>query len=924
LKDLCFNAPGGQPFKWCAQLFGERILNLSLPPIDKEYIIGLLSGPTPSMILKDVQQLITLNSVDLAQLNDRPGFGANANVKIGYPAGLPEIRIDIGYFGLEGTVQSTDMVALELPTGLKFMPNDQATSINGAAVFSNSPDMPDKLANLVSAILSNDEGKLPSYVGTKGLKLGNIITFSKLVIDLNTSTVKKVASKFLPTNPSSLIDSVLGRLPENILTVAGADLVVQSASEVSTTLSTTIKNPFPVSLSIGSVDVNTLLDEDLLARISISPIKINSNGESKVDLVVKLQQLSNGDNGMDQTVEQLVKAVLQKGFKSQVKIGINDMSLTPTNPAARITQLSKISASVAAQPIIELLHNPQIGSKNLLDISKLLPPKDADILKLIAPKLTSVSAQTQPGAILNVGADVGYTNPLPLSASIPFFSVSTLLDKKTWLSARVSDLKLAQSGGNMQPRAGLVFERDSSLADSVLELYNQLLQDKFDIPIGIKGIVFGNAESQNRLLSRIELSNVNPFIAEYVLKIKAQIQQMVEKILADISNGQTQAPSNSTTPLLRLDGLNVEFTPEKTIRNEIKGALSLPFGTEINMGYLKFGGSLRETRLLDLAVQDIYLKGSGQREFGVTGDLLLEDSSATANLIAKLVEDILKNPDDVLGSIKNLDGSVGGGFLLFGSDSNPDNLIDHFSKIQLSVEFKKVVGILLGFIPKDLGGSIPELIKKLELSVKNLKAETLPGRAVRASMKAGFKSPFPINLKGLGYFSVLSGIVGELGKAPVVAIAADGLSITSGVNNMDLVSTVAFPKSSNGPDIVAKFVDNVYHNLGNQPENFFATGIKFGHSKDSAFNLFSLAKLGLKSSSIVNQENWNSVKKLLGTFDLNSLLNKAIVRKAHISAVPSGGIVLDAIAGLQNFTVDAEGSFGYVSVIPLLNRKRFG
>ena len=41
-------------------------------------------------------------------MNDQPGFGVDGNINVNYPAGLPALKIDFGYFNVDTTIENAD------------------------------------------------------------------------------------------------------------------------------------------------------------------------------------------------------------------------------------------------------------------------------------------------------------------------------------------------------------------------------------------------------------------------------------------------------------------------------------------------------------------------------------------------------------------------------------------------------------------------------------------------------------------------------------------------------------------------------------------------------------------------------------------------------------------------------------------------
>jgi hypothetical protein len=458
IKDFGFRTPGKPLFKWCSDVFGERVIDFGIPPIDKEALIAFaFSKPATdfiSSIKSDLVALIKFGQVDIAQLNDRSGFGARGHIDVQYPPNFPELRIDIGYLHIDSTVEDVKLVGLELPVGLKFFPQDKGTEINGAAILARNDQFADKVQKLANALLF--ESELPSYAGVEGFAFGasqsdHYITFEKIVIEISTNTIINVVEKIAP-NSSDLVSLALSYIPNGLVKFNGADFSIDSSTAISLQVQSTVNNPFPITFSIGTLTLDTYLgvDGQTLASITVSAITIGL-GSSPLNLDVGLG-LSTGANGMAQNIASVVNAVLNHDTSLSLPVGVTNMKLTPVNRAnddAIIDQLASLRIGFSVGKIIGFASNLlSSGGSGPIDISAIIPGGSlSDILTSVNPQIKFVQALARADAILNTSVDVDYSNPFPLSAKLPYLGVSTSLDGISMLDLDITGIYLSRQSG---------------------------------------------------------------------------------------------------------------------------------------------------------------------------------------------------------------------------------------------------------------------------------------------------------------------------------------------------------------------------------------------------------------------------------------------------------------------------------------------
>ncbi|KAJ3331294.1 hypothetical protein HDU91_003375, partial [Kappamyces sp. JEL0680] len=257
IKDVSLVSASNQTFAWCKALFGDRVIEIGISAPAG----GSTSTPSLSQMIDGV--------VDVAQLDTLPGFGASGKINVVYPQGMPQIKVELGYFHSDFLIENVTLMAFELPSGIKFYPQDQGTDINGQLVLSRGPLVSSKLQSMANALFDNTVP--PAVLDVSGIKLGTsatqtIVTFSKILYEIPAS---------------SLSGSSATSLPAGMAKVSGADVAVHSPSDVGISVSLTLNNPYPVSLKTGAIKLQTLLDNQNVIGLAVSPLDISAGSSSQ-------------------------------------------------------------------------------------------------------------------------------------------------------------------------------------------------------------------------------------------------------------------------------------------------------------------------------------------------------------------------------------------------------------------------------------------------------------------------------------------------------------------------------------------------------------------------------------------------------------------------------------------------------------------
>ncbi|KAJ3254758.1 hypothetical protein HK103_006833 [Boothiomyces macroporosus] len=900
IKDLVFMAPGQAPFKWTQQLFGQRVLKIALPVLDKA-LINSLNSPALSNALGKVAQL-AVGSVNVNQLTTQPGFAATGNVKVTLSPTLPTVHVDIGYFHIDTAIESVPLASLELPQGLQFFPSSAGTNINAQLVLGRDPGISAKAQSLVDALLKN--GSPPSYFGTTGLKFGASAqnyfkTFSKVVVDINTQT---------------LLDVLAGQqlniaIPAGLVKVNSADVQLKSSTSLSLAAGTTLNLPFPftVSASLGSVALTTTLEQQFLMGLNLGALNVGS-GSKPADLQASVT-LATGANGFAAKVGSAVNAILNLDASSPLALGATGLQLG--SGAGLIDQFKNVTVSTTTGTVVALLKKLVAANGNAgspLDLSAVLPADLGNVLATqVNPSVNSLKLHVLPQSNIDAGADLTYNNPIPVSASLPYVSLSALLDGNKAVDLALSNVVLKRNNGAMNPDVGITLA--NGLAAKVDSLLTAFMNGELSSKVGVQSLYFGaSASDKNDLLSQVSLPNLNALLAPVVKVAGPAVASLVKKTGATVSK-RDAAPFVIKGPMgisLALSGAGLELLDGQKVNANINAQVNLPApfsktSFDISIPYMGGSAFLEQLPVSDFSLG---LNVQGQNPTVALNTLLaLKDSDALADQVNTLVNAVLS------GSPVPGNAIVKG--LTIGASAQDTN--DALSALTAALPLQNL-------IPSGLSGAldINALLAQLSPSISNIGVATKPGKVIENTAAIKFNLPFPVTLKGLNYFTASAALDGN---ALVDISSTSPISIASGTNELNAALDVHFPSSSGIQGAVSKFVNDLLTNINNNfttpfTQKVSATNVAVGFSASQPLKALSKIVLNIDPNVLLNQKNFNAVLSLVNSqiqAGGSGLLSKAFLKR-FMTHADQGPIINGEIIGGLHQLLPITANIGYAKL----------
>lgn len=378
------------------------------------------------------ESLKVLGNVHVAQLSDVSGFDAKGSISVPYPESYPEIHIDVGYISIASQIDEVDFLGVEMPQGIHFYPKQGTTLINARAVLARNSKISEKVKSVADSFFNSDSaGQVNSNVSLGGFLFGpggsrpNIVTFSKIIYQMNLDDLTRTSAN-TTTAPSE---------SRPLMKVDAVDLQVKSASDVSIALNTVLNNPYPVSLSIGSIHMNALLDDLSVMGMVLSPLDIKS-GSSPLQFNVNLIPQVDDGNLADK-VGKFINSI-STGSQSDIMAGITGLKLVKEG-VSTIDQFENVMVQMPSSKLVQSHDSP-----SMVDYSALTSFNSS----LINPQFQNIEFKALPGLNLFLGADISYSNPAPIALNIPFLQASAILNQMQLVDAHTSHVLVKRDNGN--------------------------------------------------------------------------------------------------------------------------------------------------------------------------------------------------------------------------------------------------------------------------------------------------------------------------------------------------------------------------------------------------------------------------------------------------------------------------------------------
>ncbi|TPX72647.1 hypothetical protein SpCBS45565_g00406 [Spizellomyces sp. 'palustris'] len=819
-------------------------------PLDPSLLLSASSSPATSTSATATKPIISSFALRSASLSiTETGFDVGLSAQLDQT--LP-IRLSIPFANLKLGVDDKDLAGVRVD-GVVIGQGSQDLNIGVKGTLTNDTETGTKLTSILNELYAtSSQGSTPSRLVLQGIQFGasetdSINLFNKLNLPIPIDLLKSATTPSgmnLPSifpSPNINIQSLNPSLKSASITTQPDGLGVAAAASL------TIPAPISVSMPFIGIDVST--ENARIATLAVQGLRFNP-GQN--ELTLDVQTRFNKEDAAVASVGSLASQVLSgsdaKVVVSGVRFGTSEQTANGVFSALRVNL-----------PVPSV--NTQ-GNGSSLALQTLFPNVTLDAATL-APELTALSLNSLQNGV-SIAPSVQVNNPLPVSISVPFASVSLLLDDTQFVTASLKGLNLTNGQNSMQLVVDTAFGTDANVQDRVSQLVSGIM-NKGQLPgVKVTGVSFGVSEEQavptlKGIVAGVPLGDLlsgGPF---------TQSASDITKLFPAIQNISIA----SFSPALR--SADISSTPDGMTFGIAVGVNNI-LPVSVNLGHISTDVSLAQSKLTTIAVSNVALS-QGQTDVSPSIDLKLGRDPALVSEIGKLFNAIKTGGQ----------ASVNLGGFTFGS--NPSTPVTAFSKV--TIPFEIPLGSITQAGSTGLPIAIPTNGDFAVQSVDGLQFTTTQ-EGVALGAQAGIVNPFPVSVK-FGFLSV--GMSTEAGEK-IAQFTLSDTKLTKGSGPFNLALDAALGQGQGVAQSVATLFKNF---LAKQASSVRVSNILFGDSKEKAFDF-----LGQLDAVLPLPAGQTAATNITPKFDLSGLSPKILG--------------LDVSTTADGFAATAQASLGQVRV----------
>ncbi|KAG0211873.1 hypothetical protein BGX33_004007 [Mortierella sp. NVP41] len=883
-------------------LFGGLALNLPLMNVSTVAIQQMVLGFIQPHLPIDISNLgagagpSIMTYIQGLAISTAPGHTLLVQPQINLP--LPfELDLSIPYLALDVNLDGNVLGNLFIADLVGSGSGNVAISVGIGMIFRvPDPAIPPTVAKIVNGLTTGSSVDVTAGVSNLAIgvspadainTLNNLhlaVPISSVItghIDVNSLLEHVIEMTSVSIAPNAVSVKV-GSLVE--MTIHEAAIAVLPNNLVTAAINLDMFLGLPVIANIGYFGLQLSLDGSNLAGIGLNSGLNYAGGRVQMQAGVAI----NVGTGLAIAgkVADLVNAVIAHQTVSS-SIGVAGIVIGHT-PEDIIDALSQVSVSL---PLGGLIGGGATLPPGLLD----------GLLAKLGLSLTDLSLATIPNAGLQIGAKAGFSNPIPISLSVPFIGVSGGLDKVDIVDVGLNDLAMTPGANALQAKVNLNFNNAANAQAKIATFVGEIVGGQLgNTPeaITIHNLRIGASPSDYfDILSLIDISIPSkdilnkPNLDAITAKLGINLGQLTGNLMNNMKIGAISADLNKA-PVIDL-GTSISIS-------------NFSLNAAVNIGYFGIDLALDDHALAHVDVPSITIStANNQLTLGIKASITVQDTPAVQTDIANIFNYFMTNtataPVNSLVISKPLLGV-----------STSDN-IKTFSLIQFPI-------------------ALPELLAKARIAVAQLLAGSgglnMNNIAI-SGLVLDLNNPSIINVQGgvqvknftlpadirISYVGVSLG----LDATPLADLTVPSLALTSANNELS-VSFNANLNINQGQDAssqVAKLVGALlYPGQVAPPTNLVIYKPVFGGDPEHLFYLLSQVKIPIaiapylqKIGAILNGA-LPGGGNLLAGLDIGAL-------KVNLNTPQTIGI--DAAIAIKNVTIPAEIKLNYVGVNLAIN-----
>ncbi|KAF9914527.1 hypothetical protein BX616_008127 [Lobosporangium transversale] len=879
-------------------LFSGIEINLPLLNINTIAIQQMIASYLQPYIPIDISKLGSGTGPSLTTylqalaISTAPGHTLLIEPKIQLP--LPfELDLNIPYFALDINLDNSMLGQFFLANLVGTGSGQVGISVGIGLVFREpAPEIPPTVAKLVTGLTTGSS--LDILAGVSNIAIG--ISPADAVNTLNNLNIAVPISSLITGSISTgnLLQDIMAQTNVTIapnavnikvgslaqFTIHEASIAVLPSNMVTAGINLDMFLGLPVIANIGYFGLQVSLDDANLAGVGLTTGLNYGGGMVQMNAGVAIS-VGTGPE-ISGKVASLVNAIIAHQPVSS-SVGVGGIVIGQSADDL-INALSQVKVSI---PLGGFLGgNAPALSSGFLD----------SILAQLGLSLTDLSLSTIPNAGLQVGAKASFSNPIPISVSVPFIGISGGLDRIDVVDVGLNNLALSPGPNALQAQVALNFNNAAEAQSKVATFVGEILGGQLgNTPeaLTVHNLRIGASPSDYfDLLSQIDISIPSkdilnkPNMDLLLAHLGLNPADMTNNLLNNLQIGAISANLNRA-PVM-------ELGTSLTVSN-------VSLNAAVNIGYFGIDLALDTHALARVDVPSITIStANNQLTLAIKASVTIQDTPEIQTDIANLVDFFMANsttsPVNSLVISRPLLGvSASDSIQTFALIKVPVGLSDLLLKARVYVS-----QLLAG-----LGGLNTDNLAISGLAL-DLNSPSVIGIQGGVQVK---NLTLPIDVS-ISYVGVSLG----LDSTPLADVTVPSFTLSS-ANNALSVNFQALVDVKQGQELsgqIAKLVGSLlYPGQVTPPTNVVIYDPVFGGDKDHLFHILSKIRINIalapylqKIGAIING-GLAGGSNLLAGLDIGSLI---------IDLNSPQTIGIDADISLKNITIPAEIKLNYVGV----------
>ncbi|KAG0078067.1 hypothetical protein BGZ90_006005 [Linnemannia elongata] len=878
-------------------LFGGLALNLPLMNVSTVAIQQMVTGLIQPYLPIDISNLgagsgpSIMTYIQSLAISTAPGHTLLIQPQINLPLpfaldlSIPYLALDVN---LDGNVLGQLFIADLIGSGS----GNVAISVGIGMIFRvPDPAIPPTVAKIVSGLTTGSS--LDVTAGISNLALG--VSPSDAINTLNNLNLAVPISSIITGHID--VDSIIQKvIAMTSVTIAPNAVSLKIGSLAEMTIHEAAIAVLPNNLVTASINLDMFLGLPVVANIGYFGLQLSLDGANLAGIA-----LNSGLNYAGGRVQMQANTAISVGTGPEIAGKVADLvnAVIAHQAVHSSIGVAGIVIGHSSDDIIDALSQVSVSLPlgGLIGAGATLPPGLLDgILAKLGLSLTDLSLATIPNAGLQVGAKAGFSNPIPISISIPFIGISGGLDKTDIVDVGVNDINMTPGANALQAKVSLNFNNAANAQAKVATFVGEVLGGQLgNTPeaITVHNLRFGASPSDYfDILSQIDISIPSKDIINkanldaITAKLGINLGQLTGNLMNNLKIGAISANLNKA-PVIDL-GTSISIS-------------NFSLNAAVDIGYFGVDLALDTHNLAHVDVPSITIStANNQLTLGIKASITVQDTPAIQNDIANIFNYFMTNsttaPVNALVISKPLLGV-----------STSDN-IKTFSLIQFPVALPELLAKARVTIAQLLAGAGGLNMNNIAISGLVLDLNNPSIMSVQGGLQVkNFTLPADISISYVGVSLGLDAV--PLADLTVPSLV---LSSSNGALSVNFQANLNLQQGQEASTQVAKLVGALLHpGQVAPPTNLVIYNPVFGGDPQHLFHILSQVKVPIalapylqKIGAILNG-GLAGGSNLLAGLDIGAL-------KVNLNTPQTIGI--DAAITLKNVTIPAEIKLNYVGV----------